>query len=126
MQRSIIQTTMQPLQGEIWEVDLEPVQGKEIQKSRPCVVISNDTMNTKLGLSIVVPITGTPRFLQSGKLSPTMVEIRISEGGVTKTSYSAAFQVRTVSHHRFKKRFGKLAPPTILAVVQSVQKLIDF
>jgi mRNA interferase MazF len=47
---------IQPRRGEIWMVDLDPVRGSEIQKKRPCVVISSDAVG-KLPVKLVAPIT---------------------------------------------------------------------
>ena len=115
-----------PLKGEVWEVNLDPAQGHEQAKRRPCVVISNDQMNIKLGLSIVVPLTGTPWYTKAGKLSPAMVEVLLPDGGLSKPSYSMAFQVRTVSHARFTKQIGKLGPAKIAEIVFSVQEIINY
>lgn len=115
-----------PAKGEVWAVNLDPAQGREQEKIRPCVVISNDRMNTKMGLSIVVPFTGTPWLTKSGRLSPAMVEVIPPEGGLTKHSYSMAFQVRTVSHTRFTTQLGVLSEAKLLAVVRSVQEIINY
>jgi mRNA interferase MazF len=112
-----------PLKGEVWEVNL--AQGHEQAKMRPCVVISNDLVNSKMALSIVVPFTGTPWHTKSGKLSPAMVEIIPPEGGLTKPSYSMAFQLRTVSHSRFTKKLGTLSGTKLRDVVRSVQEIVD-
>ncbi|MBX9879120.1 MAG: type II toxin-antitoxin system PemK/MazF family toxin [Candidatus Obscuribacterales bacterium] len=116
---------MMPLKGEVWEIDLNPAQGHEQAKIRPCLVISNDLMNTKMELSIIVPFTGTAWHTKSGKLSPAMVEILPPEGGLTKPSYSMAFQVRTVSHTRFTNKLGTVTAHKLLEVVRSVQEIVD-
>jgi len=115
-----------PLKGEVWDVNLDPAQGHEQSKMRPCVVISNDQMNTKMGLSIVVPFTGSGWYTKSGRLSPAMVEVNPPEGGITKTSFSMAHQVRTVSHSRFSKKFGTLSGSKLSAIVRSIHDMIDF
>ena len=114
-----------PLKGEVWLVNLDPTEGHEQAKVRPCVVLSNDQMNTKIGLSIIVPFTGTGWFTRSGKLSPIMVEVLPPEGGLTKASYSMAHQVRTVSHSRFAKKIGTLGSLAISKIVHSVQEIIE-
>lgn len=116
---------MPPLKGQVWLVNLDPVEGHEQAKTRPCVVLSNDQMNSKLGLSIVVPFSRTGWFTKSGKLSPTMVEVSPPEGGLAKPSYTMAHQVRTVSHNRFAKQLGTLKPSTLLMIVRSVQEIIE-
>lgn len=115
-----------PLKGEVWLVNLDPAEGHEQAKIRPCVVLSNDQMNTKIGLSIVVPFTGSGLLTRSGKLSPTMVEVLPPEGGLTKASYSMAHQVRTVSHARFTKRIGTLGASVLSQIVRTVQEIIDY
>lgn len=114
-----------PLRGEVWTVNLNPTQGHEQAKERPCVVLSNDVMNTRMGLSMVVPLTGTPHYLKSGRLSPAMVEILPPEGGCTKNSYSMAHQVRTVDHNRFKTQLGAVSRGTLDKIVYSVQQIIE-
>jgi mRNA interferase MazF len=43
--------------GDIWLAQLDPTVGSEIQKTRPCVVISPDDMNAHLRTVIVAPMT---------------------------------------------------------------------
>ncbi len=114
-----------PLRGEVWTINLNPTQGHEQAKERPCVVLSNDVMNTRMGLSIIVPLTGTAHYLKSGRLSPAMVEILPPEGGCRKPSYSMAHQVRTVDHSRFTKQLGKLSQGTLDRIVYSVRQIIE-
>ncbi|CAN5594531.1 type II toxin-antitoxin system PemK/MazF family toxin [soil metagenome] len=115
---------LMPFKGEVWNVNLDPTRGHEQAKIRPCVVISNDQLNTRLSLSIVVPFTSSPFYTKSGKLSPAMVEILPPEAGLSKPSYTLAFQVRSVSHVRFIKKIGALSAAKLEAVVNSVQDII--
>jgi mRNA-degrading endonuclease toxin of MazEF toxin-antitoxin module len=82
-------------------------------KTRPCIVLSNDIVNKKLGLSIVVPITGTAHYLKSGKLSPAMVEILSPEGGCVDTFEQAKSAVETGAFHA-----AEPGPYRLLAVYQ--------
>ena len=43
--------------GEVYWVELDPTRGKEIRKTRPCLIISSNDMNAVLPRIIVVPIT---------------------------------------------------------------------
>ena len=43
--------------GDVFLVSLDPVQGGEIQKTRPCVVVSPDELNAHLRAFIVAPLT---------------------------------------------------------------------
>ena len=110
--------------GEVWIVRLDPVEGHEQGKARPCVVISRNSMNTT-GLSIIVPFTSKPFHVKTGKLHPAMTEVLPPDGGLTKPSYSMAYQVRTVSRSRFGKQIGALSAETLDAIVQTVHSLIE-
>jgi mRNA-degrading endonuclease toxin of MazEF toxin-antitoxin module len=79
-----------------------------------------------MGLSVIVPFTGTPFYTRSGKLSPAMVEVLPPEGGTTKPSYSMAFQVRTVAHSRFTTQLGTLSAAKLSEIVASVQDIINY
>lgn len=48
-----------PRQFEIYWVNLDPTVGKEIKKTRPCVIVSPDELNSGLGTVIVAPLTHT-------------------------------------------------------------------
>ena len=43
--------------GEIWLVALDPTVGTEIQKTRPCLIVSPDEMNSVLRRTVVAPLT---------------------------------------------------------------------
>src|SRR5581483_1797977 len=48
-------------QGEVWLVSLDPVQGSEIRKTRPCLVVSPNEMNGHLRTVIIAPMTTAER-----------------------------------------------------------------
>jgi len=66
-----------PLQGEIWLFDPDPVKGNEIgKKVRPALVVSNNLMNRgPSGLIIVVPITSKDKRI------PSHIRINPPQGG---------------------------------------------
>jgi mRNA interferase MazF len=78
---------------EIFWADLDPSRGSEINKTRPCVVISPDEMNKYLATVIIAPITNTV------KTYPTRLMIRIGK----EKNYIALDQIRTIA----KERLGK-------------------
>jgi mRNA interferase MazF len=79
---------------EIFWADLDPSRGSEINKKRPCVVISPDEMNKHLTTVIVAPITKTI------KKHPTRLMIHIED----EQNYIALDQIRTISKERLGKR----------------------
>lgn len=47
--------------GEVWMVNLNPTQGSEIRKTRPCLIVSPDDLNAHLSTVTVVPLTSKSR-----------------------------------------------------------------
>ena len=85
-----------PRQDEVWLVALDPGQGAEIRKTRPCLVISPDEMNRHLQTVIVAPMTTVIRPY------PTRVPIRFQR----KRGQVALDQLRTIDRQRLVQRLG--------------------
>ena len=47
------------LQFDVWLIDLNPTKGSEVQKSRPCVIVSPNGMNNNLNTVIIAPLSHT-------------------------------------------------------------------
>ena len=45
------------LQFDVWLIDLDPTKGSEVQKSRPCVIVSPNGMNNNLNTVIIAPLS---------------------------------------------------------------------
>jgi len=90
---------MEIKQYQIILVNLEPAIGSEINKTRPCVVISPDEMNNHLRTVVIAPMT------TSSKNYPSRVEINHEN----KTGWIVLDQIRTIDKHRIIKDLGKLA-----------------
>src|SRR5271163_2973650 len=94
-----------PRRGEVWFVDFDPSVGAEIQKIRPAVVISMDTIG-RLPLRMVVPITDWKPLYAN---FPWFVELPVSaENGLLKDSGADCFQTKSVSDHRFVQLLGEV------------------
>jgi mRNA interferase MazF len=103
--------------GEIWLVNFDPASGAEIQKLRPALVVSLDSIG-RLPLRIVVPITDwKPKY--SGY--PWFVYLA-SDGhtGLDKDSGADAFQTKSVSISRFNRRLGAVAETEIEAIASAI------
>ncbi|PQJ30380.1 PemK family transcriptional regulator [Rubritalea profundi] len=85
--------------GEIWWVSLDPTQGSEIRKTRPCVVMSHNTLNQHRQTVIVVPLS------TAAKAHPP---ITIPVTCKKKQVMAVVDQVRAVSKHRLKSRLDNL------------------
>jgi len=103
-------------QSEIWLVNLDPTIGTEISKTRPCLVIGDDTIG-KLKSKTVLPITGWSDMYRQ---VPWMVKCDPDEGNhLTKVSAFDAFQIRNLSTKRFIRRIG-IIDNTLLFKVHSI------
>jgi mRNA interferase MazF len=96
-----------PKRGEIWLVDFDPSVGAEIQKVRPALVISVDTIG-RLPLRLVVPVTDwKPQYAHY----PWFVELPASStNGLSKDSGADAFQTKSISLSRFVRLLGEVTP----------------
>jgi mRNA interferase MazF len=90
--------------GETHLAALDPVIGKEIAKTRPVVVVSNDTNNEYSGTVTVLPITSA----SLEKMYPFEVFLPKGSGRLPKDSKAKADQIRTLDKTRLVKRIGKL------------------
>ena len=93
--------------GDIWLAQLDPTVGSEIQKTRPCVVISPDEMNAHVRTVIVAPMT------TQGRAYPTRVPVTFKR----KVGQIVLDQIRTVDKTRLVKREGKIDEATARRVL---------
>jgi mRNA interferase MazF len=91
---------MTPLRGEVWWVDLDPTRGSEIEKTRPCLVISDDRANRYRKTHVVLALSTT-----SPKQWPYYVPV-VSIGPATQ---AVVDQLRAVDKSRFGKRKGRVS-----------------
>ena len=107
--------------GDIYWVRLDPVEGSEIGKIRPAVVISNDINNELADTVTIVPITSSV-----GKVYPFEVLVRKGTANLAENSKVKANQIRTVDKRRLKNLIGTL-PADILEQIASAVKIhLDF
>ena len=111
-----------PSQGEIWRVLLDPGQGAEMGKARPCVIVSSPNVG-RLPLHIIVPITDWKshynRYPWMTKLIPS------AQNGLSKISAADGYQVRSVSPLRFLDILGKVSHDDLLDIEASIQISIE-
>ncbi len=95
---------------EVHLVRLDPTVGREIRKTRPCLIISPDEMNRHIDTVIVAPMT------TQGRPYPTRVPVRFRR----KTGQIVLDQIRTVDKMRLVKRLGTINKSTadkVLAIL---------
>jgi mRNA interferase MazF len=99
--------------GEVWLVNLDPTVGSEIQKTRPCVVISPPEMHDYLRTAIVAPMTTGSH--------PAPFRVAVRHGG--KRGLILLDQIRTVDKVRLVKRIGAIAPRVLSATLAVLSEI---
>jgi mRNA interferase MazF len=99
--------------GDVFLVALDPTLGREIRKTRPCVVVSPDELNGALGTFIVAPLTtGSHPY-------PFRMRCRFAD----KSGHVVLDQLRTVDRARLTKKVGRLSPSTLKRVPGVLQEM---
>ncbi len=98
---------------DVFLINLAPTIGSEIQKTRPCVVISPDEMNKHIATVIVAPMT------TKSQTYPTRVAFRFQG----KVGQIVLDQIRTVDKTRLVKRLGKINADEQEAVLDTIAEL---
>lgn len=99
-------------QYDIVLVNLDPTVGSEIQKTRPCVIVSPNEINHNLQTLVVSPMT------TSSRKYPTRVEVK--HNGIT--GWIAIDQIRTIDKVRVIKTLGTLNKSEILEVKSVIKE----
>lgn len=100
------------MRGDIWLVNLDPTVGSEIQKTRPCVVISPAEMHDHLRTVLVAPMTTKSR--------PAPFRIPVSHSG--QKGLILLDQVRAVDKIRLVKKTGALPARTLAQTLAALQE----
>ena len=91
--------------SEIWLINLDPTIGAEIQKTRPAIIVNDDTLGL-LPLRVIVPITD---WKDRYSVAAWMVKIEPDrKNNLSKISSADCFQIRSVSKDRFIKKIGMI------------------
>jgi mRNA interferase MazF len=101
---------------DVYLINLDPTVGSEIQKARPCLIISPDEMNKYIRTVIVAPLT------TAGKDYPTRVSCKFKK----KKGQIVLDQIRTIDKIRLIKKLGSIDSQTQLEVISVLQRLFAF
>jgi mRNA interferase MazF len=107
-----------PKRGEIYLTALDPTVGHEINKTRPALVIQNDTSNRYSAVTMVAPITSTVRL----PLSPLHVLLPAdSSTGLMVASVAVFNQIRAVDRTRLIKKLGEVGSVVLAQVDDAIK-----
>ena len=100
---------------EVYIVILDPTIGSEIQKTRPCLIISPDEMNHHIATVIVAPMT------TKGRSYPTRVACTFQE----KKGQVVLDQIRTVDKSRLARKLGQIDDETQREVLSVLNQMFS-
>ena len=101
--------------GEIWWVRIDPTQGSEIKKTRPCVILTHDTLNQLRKTVVVIP-------LSSAAQAHPPVSIAVQAGG--KTATAVIDQIRAVAKHRLESKIGNMQPEALDLIAEALNRIL--
>ena len=99
--------------GDIWLAQLDPAVGSEIQKTRPCIVISPPEMNAHLRTCLVAPMT------TGSRPAPFRVALTFQR----KSGLILLDQIRSLDRQRLVKRLGSVREPLLQRVLQVLKAM---
>ena len=98
---------------DVYLVNLDPTVGSEIQKTRPCLIISPDEMNPWIKTVIVAPMT------TKGQPYPTRVPCEFQG----KAGQVVLDQIRTVDKSRLVQKLGQISASTQREVLTTLAEM---
>ena len=104
-----------PRRGEVYLVSLDPTKGREIKKTRPCVIVSPDELNDHLSTFIVAPMT------TGGHPYPFRTPCKFQR----KDGFIVLDQLRTVDRNRMVRRLGKVHAPTLAKILGVLGEMFE-
>ena len=105
-----------PRRGEIWWARLDPTIGSEINKTRPCVVVSSGVINERRHTVVVVPLSTTSRVAP-----PLTVRVKCSGRPVV----AVIDQVRAVAKERLLRMIEELSIEQVCDVDQALREVLE-
>jgi mRNA interferase MazF len=109
--------------GDIYLANLDPAMGSEANKTRPVVIVSNDTVNSACerhgrGVVTVVPVTSNTERIYSFQIL-----LPAGTAGLNRDSKAQAEQVRTIDVTRLSKRRLGAVPGSMLVRLDAALRL---
>ena len=101
-------------QYQVFLINLNPTIGREIKKTRPCLVVSPNEMNKYIGTVIIAPMTTKSHEY------PSRIPVTFQD----KKAWIVLDQIRTVDKRRLIKRIGKIDVRTIARVKTVLSEML--
>ena len=102
--------------GDIWWLALDPSQGSEIKKTRPCVVLTHDTLNRLRKTVVVVPLSS------AAKPHPPITVPVTCQG---RAAVAVIDQIRAVAKHRLQSKMEALSAKDLAAITRALSTILE-
>jgi mRNA interferase MazF len=103
--------------GSVWRVEFDPSVGSEIHKTRPAVIVSNDTANQFLARVVVVPLTSNV-----SRLYPGEVFVMVN----SNKNKAMTDQIMSADKSRLKNKIGELSGSDMLSLEAAMKRFFEF
>ena len=107
---------MEPQRGEVWWVSLDPTQGSEIKKTRPCLILTTNVLNLLRNTVVVIP------FSTAARAHPPITVPVTCQG---KDVVAVVDQVRAVAKHRLRSKIEGATAETLDAVTSALAQILE-
>jgi mRNA interferase MazF len=104
------------VRGEVWWVSLDPTQGAEIKKTRPCVVLTHDTLNQLRRTVVVIPLS------TAAKPHPPITVPVTCQG---QSAVAVIDQIRAVAKHRLKLKLEDMTAADLTAISRATSTILE-
>jgi mRNA interferase MazF len=99
--------------GEVWLARLDPTEGREIQKTRPCLVVSPPDIHDFLDIVIVAPMT------TGSHPAPYRLDVVFNE----RPNRILLEQIRTIDKSRLLRRLGEIDRKTTNVALGTLREM---
>ena len=102
--------------GEIWWVRLNPTEGSEIRKTRPCLVVSTDIVNERRKTVVVIPLSSSPQA------SPPLLVPLLCAG---RRAVAVIDQIRAIDKRRLEQRIESVPGERLQAIEEGLRQILE-
>ena len=107
---------MTPQRGEIWWVNLEPMQEAELRKMQPCLVLTTNTLNRLRQTVVVVPLSA------AALVHPPITVPMTCQG---QTAVAIIDQVRSVAKYRLHSKIETASAARVQAILTALAQILE-
>lgn len=101
--------------GQVWLAALDPTIGSEIQKTRPCLIVSPPEMNDRLPIVIAAPMT------TGNRPAPSRIPVRFQG----RSGLILLEQIRALEKRRLTRRLGTISRDTLSRTLATLREIFE-